>query len=425
MKSPLPSAAKFLASNEIWIVGAVVLLSIVRTSMLPGAVLIALLFWPIRWLADGVLSKRSPVDFGIALLILMIPVTLWATALPERTIPQVYRLALGILFFYALINWIDIQKKLGWIITGLLLAGVGLAAMAVISVRFATTKLSFIPASIYQQFELLISDTIHPNAMAGNIVILLPIGIALLFFTWKRLKNWQAILVLIATLIPTGMLVLTQSRGAIMGLGGALLIIVLLRWRWGWIAVPLALLGIVVIISQIGLDTALEFIATGVSIEGTEGRVEIWSRAIYMIQDFSFTGIGMGSYMEVADLLYPFFLAAPGKIVHAHNLLLQIAVDLGIPGFIGWFSIFLGVCLISWQLNRFGKANNDPWAGAIGAGFLGSQVALVLHGLMDAVTWGMIRPAPLVWGLWGTAIAAWMIMVHTHTPAQNTKVALQ
>ena len=83
----------------------------------------------------------------------------------------------------------------------------------------------------------------------------------------------------------------------------------------------------------------------------------------------------------------------------------------GIPGLIGWFSIFLGVCLTAWQLYRYGKTRNERWTAALGAGFLGSQIALVTHGLMDAVTWGMIRPAPLVWGLWGTAVAAWMIIV--------------
>jgi putative inorganic carbon (HCO3(-)) transporter len=195
-----------------------------------------------------------------------------------------------------------------------------------------------------------------------------------------------------------------------MGLGAALVLLVMLRWRWGWIAFPLAVLALGAAIYQIGWDTALDFIASGVSVEGLEGREEIWSRAIYMIQDFAFTGIGMGSFGEVADLLYPFFLAAPGKIVHAHNLILQIAVDLGIPGLIAWLSIYFVVGFTSWQLYRYGMKRGDRLAAALGAGFLGSQAVLLIHGMMDAVTWGMIRPAPLVWGLWGTAIASWLLL---------------
>lgn len=394
------------------------LLSMLKTALLPWAVLIALLFWPVRWIANGRPSRRTPVDFGITILVLMIPVTLWATALPEKTIPQVYRLALGILFFYTIINWTGQLRRLGWLVSGVLLAGVGLAGMAIFSVQWATTKLQFIPAAIYQRFQLLVSDTVHPNVMAGNIVIILPIGIALLLFAWKRLKIWQTVLVLFATLITAGMLVLTQSRGALIGLGAALLLIVILRWRWGWVAIPLAALGIALVVYQIGLDTILDFVSSGVSVEGVEGRVEIWSRAIYMIQDFSFTGVGMGSFMEVADLLYPFFLAAPGKIDHAHNLFLQVAVDLGIPGLIAWLAVFLGICLTAWQLYQFGKQQKDSRAAALGAGLLGSQIALVTHGIMDAVTWGMVRPAPLVWALWGVAVAAWMVFV-IHLPRKT------
>ena len=420
MKNFFQKTANTLTFLEIGVVSAAVLLSMIKTSLLPWAMLVALLFWPIRWIAAGRPSQRTPIDIGIILLIVMIPVTLWATALPEKTIPQVYRLALGVLFFYSIINWIGLTKKLGWVVSGLLLASVGIAGMAVISVQWATTKLQFIPAGIYQRFEVLLSDTIHPNVMGGNLVIFIPIGMALLTFAWKQLKAWQTILIALATLITTTMLILTQSRGALMGLGAAILVIVLLRWRWGWIAIPLAGLIVVMVISQVGTNTVLESISSSVSIEGTEGRVEIWSRAIYMIQDFSFTGIGMGSFMDVADLLYPFFLYAPGQIVHAHNLLLQIAVDLGIPGFIAWFSIWLGVCFTAWQLNRFGQTQKDRWAAALGAGFLGSQIALVIHGITDAVTWGMVRPAPLVWAIWGTAIAAWMVLAVPHLQPANS-----
>jgi putative inorganic carbon (HCO3(-)) transporter len=418
VKISIQNTAKFITLFEIWIVAAAIGLSMLKPSFLPWAVLVALLFWPVRWIAHGRPGKRTPVDFGVILLIIMIPVTLWATALPELTIPQVYRLALGILFFYALINWTYQTQKLGWVISGILLAGVGLAGIAIFSVQFATTKLAFIPAGFYQRFELLVTDTIHPNVMAGNIVIIIPIGVALLLFASRTMKAWHSVLVLIATLITTGMLVLSQSRGAIMGLGVALLVIVILRWRWGWIAVPLVVIAIGLAIYEIGMSTILDLISSGVSIQGVEGRVEIWSRAIYMIQDFSFTGIGMGSYMQVADLLYPFFLASPGKIEHAHNLFLQVAVDLGIPGLIGWLAVFLGVSFCAWQLYRFGKKNQNNWAAGLGTGFLGCQFALIAHGIMDAVTWGMVRPAPLVWGLWGATMAAWFLLV-VQKPSDN------
>ena len=52
---------------------------------------------------------------------------------------------------------------------------------------------------------------------------------------------------------------------------------------------------------------------------------------------------------------------------------------------------------------------DDAWLAGIGAGLLGSQTALAVHGLTDAVTWGT-RPALVVWVMWGLAIATWMLI---------------
>jgi putative inorganic carbon (HCO3(-)) transporter len=208
-------------------------------------------------------------------------------------------------------------------------------------------------------------------------------------------------------------LVLTQSRSALIALVIAGAVIVLLRWRWGWVAILGAALAAGALYlagyfpSQAALSAGVHTIFGSL---GLEERLELWSRAIYASQDFPFTGIGLGAFNEVVDLLYPLFLVGPGKASHAHNLFLQIAVDLGIPGVIAWLAILLGVLTTAWQLYRFGRQVRQPLAAALGAGFLGSQAALIIHGLTDAVTWGMVRPAPLVWAIWGLAVGAWLVM---------------
>ena len=134
------------------------------------------------------------------------------------------------------------------------------------------------------------------------------------------------------------------------------------------------------------------------------------SRAIFMAQDFPFTGVGMGTYSEVADLMYPFYLKGEGIIPHAHNLFLQIAVDLGTPGLIAWLASLGIVSFAAWKVYALKDSieYESEWIVGLGAGLLCSQLALVVHGLTDAVTWGMIRPAPLVWALWGLAVATWL-----------------
>jgi len=52
-----------------------------------------------------------------------------------------------------------------------------------------------------------------------------------------------------------------------------------------------------------------------------------------------------------------------------------------------------------------GKSQGNAWLLGLGAGLLAAQAALVVHGLTDAVTWGMVRSAPVVWLIWGFCAA--------------------
>ena len=153
-----------------------------------------------------------------------------------------------------------------------------------------------------------------------------------------------------------------------------------------------------------GWPDFIEAITANDALIGIEGRIDIWSRAVFMIQDFPLTGTGFGMFMDVADKLYKFFLFSPGKIIHAHNLFLQIAVDVGLPGLITWIAIFLSFCLINWRIFRYAVNEGNTLQAGIGVGLLCSSVALAVHGITDAVTWGFIRTAPMVWAIWGVSV---------------------
>lgn len=408
----LRRGAAFLAGYEIWIVTGLVAGGLVIARLLPMAAGIAGLFWGIRWAGTGRLSLRSPADWTIGLLVLMIPVTLWATALPGQTIPQVLRLLNGIALYYVIVNGSTSMARMRILVYGFILAGLGLGIFAIFSVNWLTSgKLPFIPTSIYDHFTLLVADTVHPNVMAGFLVILVPIALAVLLFDWNRLLWVHRLWIGFAFLFPTGILVLTKSRGAGLAFAMVLVLLAILRWRRGWLAlVTLVTVG-AIMIYLLGITPLLESLLASDTISGIDGRLEIWSRAIYMIQDFPFTGVGMGSFTQVADTLYPFFLAAPGTIMHAHNLFLQVAVDLGLPGLIAWLGTYSLAVVAAWQVYAHGRLNHNGWFAGLGAGLLGSQMALVVHGMIDAVTWGLVRPAPLIWALWGLTIAGWHLYV--------------
>lgn len=424
------TVAAYLAATEIGVVGLAVAASVLSARALPWAIATGIVFCLVRWIAYSRWSVRTSVDWPISLLLLMIPVTLWITPLPEMTRPQVYRLLTGVMLFYAIVNWTIAPARVRWLIRGLMLAGIGLALSAPFIIQWSTMgggKLPFIPRALYQRFPLLVSDTVNPNVMAGTLVIVLPCPVALLLWGWRGLGWPERLLAVIAILVMAGMLILTQSRGAALALGAALAVMVMLGWRRGWLALLACASAAAIAGRFVDLRFLLEAVATNRTFGGLSNRLEIWSRAVYMIQDYPFTGIGMGAFKEVEDTAYPLFMTPPG-IPHAHNLFLQVAVDLGIPGLIAWLATLMLVLAAAWRLYQHGRALHNHFIGALGIGLFGSQVALIVHGLTDAVTWGMVRTAVIVWALWSLTMVATDVYVprrdrlaeHIESEAQQT-----
>ncbi len=409
--SKIRSLASYLTRVEIWVVVAAIAVSFVWPRLLPAAVITAASFWPVRRIASGRFSLKTPGDRAIVLLLVLVPVTLWVTSLPEKTQPQVYRLLSGIALYYAIVNGCYSSMRLRLMVTGLSLAGFCLAFIAPFSVRWPAGKLPFIPDALYQRFLLIPTDTIHSNVIAGALVLIFPVALAWLLFAWRELSWSERFASGLAVLSMLPILALTQSRGAWLALAAGLVLLLVMRWRWGWVAVVLAFGVSILFAGRFGIRPILEEVTSSGTVGGLDGRLEIWSRAIYMIQDFPFTGIGMGSFTEAADALYPFSLYPPNSVDHAHNLFLQIAIDLGIAGLVAWLAILLTIVMVAWSLYRRGCIHKHAQCAAVGAGLLCSQAALVVHGMMDAVVWGMVRPAPLVWAIWGLAAGAWYVCV--------------
>jgi putative inorganic carbon (HCO3(-)) transporter len=151
--------------------------------------------------------------------------------------------------------------------------------------------------------------------------------------------------------------------------------------------------------ARVGSTAAFEFLVTSDTIGGLDGRLEVWNRALYAISDFPFTGIGIGTFPLVVPQLYPFFLSTAETVPHAHNQWLQIAVDLGLPGFIAFLALILvaGLLLFSIVVKREKHLN---WFLAIGG--LTSLVAVNVHGILDAALWGN-KLAFLPWLLFAVA----------------------
>ena len=406
----LRKTAGYVTDVEIYLAALLTLLAVVSTRALPYVLIAYAVLWPVRWLARGRPSVGTAADWGLGLLLVMTPVTLWATAIPETTRPQVYRLLMGIALYFSVVNWADSARRLRLMVGGLMALALLLVIVALLAVAWGNPR--WLPAAVRDLSRMLPifgDDTINPNIMAGTLALLWPCALAPVLFNEGRWRWLERVGGLLISALIIGVAIAARSRGAIIALGAAFVVLIALRWRRGWLAALLGALASGAVVWRIGLTPLLDAVSVSGAMTGFDSRLEIWSRALYMIQDFSFTGVGIGSFQMVANLLYPFFLAGPdAAIPHAHNIFLQVAVDLGLPGLIAWLSVLLTVVMAAWHIYQAGRRTRKAWQSGLGAGLLGSQVVLMVHGLTDATTWGT-RPAVIVWGVWGLALAGWRV----------------
>jgi len=80
--------------------------------------------------------------------------------------------------------------------------------------------------------------------------------------------------------------VLTQSRGAYAALAIELLLFAIMVNRCFIILSLAASLGLAVAIQRVGMGTLADLLLNTDALGGWAGRQEVWSRAIYVIQDF-------------------------------------------------------------------------------------------------------------------------------------------
>lgn len=392
----------FLLKIELFILGGAIIVSIFYEPFLPYSIALAFFWGGLHWIIRIPPNRSTPLNLPVLLFLPIMAVSLCITPLPDNTFLQVFRLLNGILFFFCLLNSVSSLQSIDRVMKFLGVLGLLLAGSSLLLVNW-NEKFKSLSALTSEMISIPKFSGVHPNVMGGTIVLLL-VGIcAFLVFRWKSLRSLQRIGLGFIIFFMFVILILTQSRGALIALVAALISLVLLRFRYGWIPVLLGTIIVSGLIFWAGPEKIWHLVGTetgGVTTIVT--REQIWQRARLMLQDFPLTGIGMGTFGDVLDHLYP-LTAKPGQIPHAHNLFLQIGVDLGIPGLIAWLVCWFTIITMAWQLYR--HENNT--LRTLGAAVLCSQIAMGVHGMLDCVTWDT-RPAVIVWAIWGLTATAWL-----------------
>lgn len=382
------------------------------TTVQPYALLVLGLGWPIRRLAYGRFSRLTPITIPILLILAWLPVNYWAAVDKKLALDALGYLLLGIALYFAFINWPPVQQKperLAWFI---LIMGFGLALAAPFLSSLALNSLFQIPrlAPLFKRLADLTPGNVSENRMAGTLVLLWPLFVVLFFrrrqSIWWRLFNGLGAVVIFALLL------FSQSRGALLAGAFGLGLLLIMRWpRLIYLLLPV-LVGLGLLAYQVGGDVLLEAQSVDNLIGGWDGRIEIWSRTLYALADFPFTGVGIGNFSRVIPILYPYFTIAPSTIVeHSHNIFTQVAIDLGFPGLIAYLAIH---GLLFSLLGSIIKKRDGSLSWFLAAGVLAGLVTMFIHGLIDAAVWGA-KPAFVAWLLVALAI---LLSLNQPRPAQ-------
>jgi putative inorganic carbon (HCO3(-)) transporter len=385
---------------------------------LVAAIVLCLLaaLWLVHWFVRREPWPVTPFNGVLLLFAVTIPVGIWASAVQELTLPKAAGLVLGLATFRAVALTVRDRRSLGIALFALCLLGVAITAVGAAGVEWAT-KVPILESLGGRIPRLLTSlpdlraAAINPNQLAGALALYLPFGTALVI-GGRRWIGSLALYVACAVflLLVIGMLLLTQSRGGWIGGAAGVLALVTLwglgdRHRWMralGVVLPLLILFVALgallytgteRVGEVLYGVTQDSVETAAGTITIQGRVEIWSRALYAIQDFPFTGCGLGTFRQVVQVLYPLFLVGPDRdIAHAHNIFLQVALDLGLPGLSAYLAI-LGIAgATCWRCARRG----GPLVRSVALGLMAGLVGLHVYGLADALALGS-KPGVAFW----------------------------
>lgn len=245
----------------------------------------------------------------------------------------------------------------------------------------------------------------QPNPFGGYLGLLLPLAYAIVLTGWREV--WEALrqgilwpaeqwlLALLTGFVMLAALVMSWSRGALVGAVGGAILVGLSLGRKVWIALVigalvLALLGadVLALLPAGMIERAMDaFRYVGIqdlaAVEITDEnfavieRVAHWDAAWRMFSMRPWLGVGTGQYAVV----YP-SVALPrwqDPLGHAHNYILNVLAEGGLLGAAAYGAFMLAALMAAWRASK----RESGWRKGLALGALGMMGHLLVHSLFD------------------------------------------
>jgi len=360
------------------------------------------LLWLGKMIMVGKMNlKRTPFDLGIALLVLLSAASIWASPDKGFSFYNYYNL-MGryVLIYYLAVNNIHSRAQVKQLIWAMLASATVVTLYGFYQTLFGSmvSAVEWVDGVQFPGLKLRVFSTMeNPNLLAGFLVTMMAIGSSM---AYKENTTKDKVILFVLVAMFGTCLILTYSRGAWLSLLAVVAIYGVLCNRkifWLLILLPIAMI--------FGHDAVLERIMSILNPTDTSStlRLALWESTIAMIMDKPLLGIGWGAYWMVYPE-YDFFIQnANVKILHAHNMYLNIAAEIGIPGLLTFLSIMYGH--VSLALSALRQAT-EYWAAGLMLGIIAAIGGMIVNGFTDYVMFN-IQLSMLYWLLNALIVIVW------------------
>lgn len=240
----------------------------------------------------------------------------------------------------------------------------------------------------------------QPNPYGGYLAMLLPVTIALIVAErpWERRPSAFGALALVGAGTGGAALLMSMSRGALVGVLVGLGLLVALNVRRGGLVLVAVAFGIVVAFGLQALNLVPAVVAARLaqiiqyvgwfdasSVQPTPQiwaiveRMAHWQAAWNMYLAHPLLGVGPGHY----PLAYPDFRVNDlwkAPLGHAHNIYLNVMAEEGFFGITGYAAFWVGWVVVLLRAYRRAGARADR---ALASGVLAGLLAVTVHNLFD------------------------------------------
>ncbi len=362
-----------------------------------------------RW-SFGRFLPSTPLNLALLFLLGSLLLSSLVIFNPALSSPKFISILVSVSLYFSVVHFSK-ERSVWPIAVIFILFGILIAIVGLLSSEWLSPFSFLNTVSGYLRLDIpgTVNGAINLNELAGVLCWVAPFLLALSIGLRNRLVRKSPalyLLLLSGTLLVVFLLLATSSRGGILAFAvGAFVIMGLYTTgKWRLVLVSAVIPGSIAILAYLNSQAGTNIVGDAL---GLSGRMEIWSRALLVLHDFPLTGVSINGFRQVVHELYPLFeISRDVDIAHAHNHLLQVGLDLGLPGLISYLALWIvcgGLLLATLRdlVRRGGK--HHPYY-ALAAGLAGSLLAGWIFGLVDAIALGA-RPGFMWWLLIGMTVA--------------------